>query len=312
MILNQANLKGIDTAYNAIFNKAFSEAETNYERVSMVVKSGTREMDYVWLGQFPKMREWIGGRELQNLTASSYTIKNKTFELTTSIPVNDIQDDLYGLYSPIIAEMGLSAKAHPDELVFGLLAKGFTENSYDGVPFFSNKHPFDSKGRTQTNMGTKKLSAESYAEARTAMMIIKGEHEKSLKIVPDLLVVPPQLEAIAREILFADLICGSTNVNKNTCELLVEPELVDYPEQWYLLCTKRKIRPLIFQERETPKLVCKNKESDDNVFFDDEIVYGVKSRSNVGFGLWQLAYGSTGTEELTDNTLSTQTDEAEG
>ena len=126
------------------------------------------------------------------------------------------------------------------------------------------------------------------------MMTVMGEHERPLNIVPDLLVVSPQNEAAARELLFADLIAGSSNVNKNTCELLVAPELGAYPDQWYLLCTKRYVRPLVFQEREKPKLVCKNKETDDNVFFYDQILYGIKGRYDVGFGLWQLAYGSTG------------------
>lgn len=125
-------------------------------------------------------------------------------------------------------------------------------------------------------------------------MTIKGDSERTLNIVPDLLVVAPQNEAIARELLFADLIAGTSNTNKNTCDLLVVPELTDYPDQWYLLCTKRYIKPLVYQEREKPKLVCKNKETDDNVFFNDEVLYGIKARYNVGFGLWQLAYGSTG------------------
>lgn len=83
----------------------------------------------------------------------------------------------------------------------------------------------------QSNMGNKKLNAESYAEARSQMMTVKGESHRSLNIVPDLLVVAPQKEAVARELLFADLIAGSSNVNKNTCDLLVVPELSDYAEQ---------------------------------------------------------------------------------
>ena len=35
---------------------------------------------------------------------------------------------------------------------------------------------------------------------------------------------------------------------------------------------------------------------DDNVFFEKKYIYGVDSRDNAGYGLWQLAYGSTGEE----------------
>lgn len=296
MIVSGSNLSILFTTYSTLFNKAFEESAIQHPKIAMTVPSNSKDMTYAWLGQMPRMREWIGDREIQNLMAHSYTIKNRDFELTTEIPVNDIADDLYGVYSPMFSEMGLSAKTHPDELVFTLLGDGFTKKGYDNVEFFSDKHPMGNSDEVQSNMGEAPLNALSYATARMSMMMVKGEKGKSLKIVPDLLVVSPKNEAIAREILFADLIAGSTNVNKNTCELLVVPELADYPEQWYLLCTKRYVKPLVFQEREKAKLVCKNKDTDDNVFFNDKVLYGIKARYNVGFGLWQLAYGSTGKE----------------
>lgn len=133
-------------------------------------------------------------------------------------------------------------------------------------------------------------------------MTIKGESGKSLKIIPDLLVVSPQKEAAARQILFADLIAGNTNVNKNTSDLLVVPELADTPEYWFLLSTKRAIKPFIFQMREKPRFVSKTQDNDDNVFFQNAFLYGCNARYNAGYGLWQLAYGSTGNDSA--NTLT--------
>jgi phage major head subunit gpT-like protein len=298
MVINQQNINSLFKGYDVRFNRGFETAETNYTKIAMVVPSSTRETTYAWMGQIPSMREWIGGREIQSLMAHDYTIKNKTYELTTEVPVNDIADDMYGIYAPLISEMGLSARKHPDKLLFDLLGRGFDEKCYDGAAFFSDVHPMgNSKKKFQSNKGTKKLSAVSYAEARCSMMTIKGERERTLNIVPDLLVVSPQNEAMARELLFADMVAGSSNVNKNTCELLVVPELTDYPDQWYLMCTKRYIKPFVYQEREKPKLVMKSQETDDNVFFEDRIIYGIKARYNVGFGLWQLAYGSTGEDD---------------
>ncbi|CAH8721337.1 Mu-like prophage major head subunit gpT family protein [Paenibacillus melissococcoides] len=61
-------------------------------------------------------------------------------KLTVGVDRNDIEDDTIGLYNPIVQDMGQSAAAHPDELVFGLLLKGFKEKCYDKQPFFSDKH----------------------------------------------------------------------------------------------------------------------------------------------------------------------------
>ena len=50
--------------------------------------------------------------------------------------------------------------------LFDLLGDGFNQKCYDGVSFFSNKHPMGGKDKAvQSNMGNKKLNAESYSSA---------------------------------------------------------------------------------------------------------------------------------------------------
>lgn len=71
---------------------------------------------------------------------------------------------------------------------------------------------------------------------------------------------------------------------------------------WYLLDCSRALKPLIFQERKKPNFVAKTDETDDNVFHRKEYVYGVDSRCNVGFGFWQLGYGSR--KDLTEDNLA--------
>jgi phage major head subunit gpT-like protein len=61
---------------------------------------------------------------------------------------------------------------------------------------------------------------------------------------------------------------------------------------WYLLDVSRAIKPIIFQERKKPEFVALDKVDDPNVFMKKEFLYGVDGRSNVGFGFWQMAYGS--------------------
>ena len=107
----------------------------------MVVPSATRENSYGWLGQFPKIREWIGDRTIMNLAAHSYVVVNRKFESTISVDRTAIEDDQFGVFSPIIEDMGKSAAEFPDELTFNLLRAGFTTNCYDGQFFFDTDHP---------------------------------------------------------------------------------------------------------------------------------------------------------------------------
>lgn len=295
MIVNSQALRGIYTGFKTIFAKVLEETKPLYDRVATVVPSVAGEESYKWLGSIPMMREWIGDRQIKSLTASDYTIKNKDFEVTVGIPRNDIEDDRIGLYTPSIQSLGQSAALHPDELVFILLPGGFENKCYDGQAFFSAAHKVGKK--TFSNKGTAKLSPEAYAAARAAIMSITDENGKPLKIVPDLLVTGPALEAEARKILLADQIDGTTNTMKGTAEPLVVPDLAGYDTMWFLLCTKKPVKPLIYQERQKPKFVALTAENDENVFMRKEFLYGVDSRGNSGYAFWQMAYGSDGSEQ---------------
>lgn len=116
MVINQQTMRGLLIGYSAAFGQAFEETEVNYPQIAMTVSSSTRENNYAWMGQIPVMREWIGEREIQNLMQYEYIIKNKTFESTISIPVEDIADDQYGVYAPVLSEIGMSAKNIPIHL----------------------------------------------------------------------------------------------------------------------------------------------------------------------------------------------------
>ncbi len=296
MIVNQAALQQIFIGLKTIFNKAFTEAKPLYEKIATVVPSSTKTESYKWLGKVPRMREWIGERVVQNLGAYDYEIKNKDFELTIAVDKNDIEDDTIGIYNPMAQSMGQSAAMHPDELVFALLPDGFAKKCYDGKSFFATNHK-EGESKEQSNKSTYKLTSETYGDARAALMSFIDEQGNPLNVSPNLLIVPPQLEGAARKILYAEQIDGTTNIYKDSAELLVVSELSTHPTKWYLLDTTKPIKPFIFQQRKKPVFIAKDDEKDDNVFNKKEFLYGIDSRDNAGYGLWHLAYGSTGTAD---------------
>jgi phage major head subunit gpT-like protein len=151
MIINQASLQAIYKGFRTVFAEAFDGVKPLYERVAMVVPSSVREETYTWLGAFPKMREWIGERQIKNLSLHSYNIRNRDWEATIEVDRNDIEDEAIGVYKPIIAELGRAAAVHPDELVFGLLKDGFATPCYDGQYFFDADHPV--AGSSVSNFG---------------------------------------------------------------------------------------------------------------------------------------------------------------
>jgi phage major head subunit gpT-like protein len=61
---------------------------------------------------------------------------------------------------------------------------------------------------------------------------------------------------------------------------------------WYLMDVSRSIKPLIYQERKAPVFTAMTRDDDEKVFLSNEYRFGVDSRSNVGFGFWQMAFKS--------------------
>ena len=148
MIINQGNLQTLFTGFKASFQVGFAGVTAIYPQLATVVPSSTKTEKYAWLGQMPNMREWIGDRVVQNIAAHDYSIANRSFESTVAVPRDDIEDDTFGVFTPLFTEMGRASAALPDQLVFELLKAGFTSKCYDGEAFFSATHPvIDAKGK---------------------------------------------------------------------------------------------------------------------------------------------------------------------
>jgi phage major head subunit gpT-like protein len=207
---------------------------------------------------------------------------------------NDIEDDAIALYRPLFQQLGESARQHPDELIFDLVVQGFSQNCYDGKTMYATDHPNGDQA-DWSNRGTSALDQSAYESARSQMMSLVNQEARPLRIVPDLLIVSPDLEATARTILRADKQAnGATNIWKESADILVVPELASNPTYWFLVETNKAAKAFIFQTRKEPDFVGLDNMNDENVFMSKEYIYGVDYRGNAGYGLPHLIFGSTG------------------
>lgn len=140
-----AVLNAITEQFRKEFQAGLQSYESQWQKVAMEIPSTTKTNTYGFLGKFPKMREWIGSRQVKNMEAQGTSITNKTFESTVGISADDIDDDQVGLYRPMVQLAGESAAQLPDEEVFGLLEKGKSTICYDGQNFFDTDHPLFSE-----------------------------------------------------------------------------------------------------------------------------------------------------------------------
>jgi phage major head subunit gpT-like protein len=212
---------------------------------------------------------------------------------------NDIEDDNLGIYGPQAQEAGYSARQLPDEIDADLKNNAFANLCYDGQYFYDTDHPV--AGASVSNKGTAALSAattaaaaSSYGAARAAIMSFKDEDGRPLALIPNVLEVPPALEATARLLCESDKLTDqSPNPYKGTAEVLVNPRLTS-STAWFLHVTDRPIKPFIYQERKKPVFVQQTDTNADDVFMRKKFKFGAEARAAGGYGLWQLSYGSTG------------------
>ncbi len=309
MDLTPSNLNGLFTNYAMMYSDAYKGTAPWWRQLATLVTSNTTTQTYAWMDKIPKLRKWVGSRQIQNATARSQLVTNVTFELTESIGKEVLDDDQHGLYAPLAMQMGQQAAKWPDQRVVEDI---FTANptAYDGVAFFNGSHLSNLENAsigTIDNLDAVALTLTNYAAARAKMMSYVGADGQPLGVMPNLLVVPPQLEGIARQILnsdfVADFIPGNTttanvgssqNVWKGSAQLLVIPELAGAATTWYLFDTTQVVKPFVFQLRQAPEFAYLNKPTDPNVFWDREFIFGVSARGAATTGLPFLAYKSVG------------------
>lgn len=305
MLVNKTTLTAVFVSIKTIFNKAFSGAPSTWERTCTKVPSGTGTENYDWIDTFPKMREWIGDKIIRKLKAHEYSIKNKPFEATIEVKRDDIEDDSTGLYALQAQGAGESAKQWPDELTSELKNNAFTQTCYDGQYFYDTDHPVGGTDKfpltTISNRGTAALSnataaaaAASYGAARLAIMSMKDDEGRPLGLIPDTLEVPPALESVANSLMNNEKLADDTpNPYKGQCKVELNTRLTS-TTAWMLHCTNRAIKPFIFQVRKEPVFVSQTSMESEDVFMRGSFKFGAEARGNVGFGLWQMSYGSTG------------------
>jgi len=299
MLVNKTNLTAVFISLKTTFNKAFTEAPSIWAKTTMKVPSGSSQNNYNWLSRFPKMIKWLGSKTIKSLKAFSYTVINDDYEATVEVDRNDIEDDNLGIYAPMAKEAGFSSKQHPDEIDAELKNDAFTNLCFDGQYFYDTDHSVagasvSNKGTAALSAATKTLVAASYGAGRLAIMNFTDDEGRPLGLIPNILEVPPALEATAK------LICNSPKLEDDkpnpyfgTAEVLVNPRLTS-ATQWMLHVTNRPLKPFIYQERKAPVFVQQINPDTEDVFMRKKFKFGAEARTAGGYGLWQLSYGSTG------------------
>lgn len=300
MLVNKQSLTAVFVNLKTVFNQAFQAAPSTWQKIAMEVPSTSGQNDYAWLSNFPKMRRWIGAKQVKSLEAYQYPVVNEDWEATVEVDRNHIEDDTLGIYKPQAQMAGFSAAQLPDEIVYEAVNKAFATLCYDGQYFFDTDHPVgnasvSNKSTAVLSNATLAAAQAGYGAGRTAMKKFKDEDGRSLNIQPNVLLVGPALEDAARMLLTNDKLADdTTNPYKGTAELVVDAR-IESDTAWFLLDTSKPVKPFVYQKRKAPVFVQQTNPEAEDVFNLKKYKFGAEARAAGGYGFWQMAFGSTGT-----------------
>ena len=234
----------------------FNEAETTYQiwagkgsnrdfkEAARVALSEAGNLELVPEGgQF--QQDFLGEASARTKVATY----GKLFSLTRQAIIND---DL-GLFSKIATKYGSAAKRLVNKMVYAQLTGNV--KMQDNVALFDAKH-----GNVATT--GEALSVKAIAKAITAMRRQKGiTGDATLNITPKYLVVPPELEMTAYQIVNSTAAVdgvnsGVVNPYKGRFVVVADAELTD-PDAWYLVADATQhdtIEVTYLNGVETPRL----------------------------------------------------------
>ena len=305
-----ANLQIFFTGLQVTWQGAYSQEAVWYNQIATMLPSDTELEQYGWMDKVSQLTQWFGPRTVNALPTRTRVITNLNWQRTDSIPRTKFMDDKLGLFTFQAKDMGqATAKLHDLQLVklvqgtvttyTGAAATG-NPVCFDGVTFFNTAHPVDIDAGTGGPYGsysndytTLALNPVNYAQGRSNMRSLIGRDGIPLGVMPKVLVVPPQLEAVGKQILETTSWAPGTfeftgtqtqvganeNIWRGTAKLLVIEELANQPKVWYLIDDTRSIRPFVVQNRMAPEFVYLVNPNDPNVFFQNEYTFGVYARS---------------------------------
>jgi phage major head subunit gpT-like protein len=305
-LLSTRNVIGI--YYARLENPAI----TWIDSVSNMFNSDQALETYPFLGQNPRMREWIGGRQAKGLRGNALSIANKHYEATLEIALRDLRRDKTPQIQARVNEFADEGQAHWGTLLSALIAAGTTALCYDGQYFFDTDHAEGDSGN-QSNKITVDISALPAAvHGVVAVPSVEEMQQSILAGIVQILgfkddqgramnssarrftvLVPPGLFlAAAAAVSTLATAALQQNLNPNiiaglTVDVQMEAESA-WTDTFAVFRTDSPIKALIRQNETNPALKVKD-ENSEFAFDNDAVQFGIDAWRNVGYGYWQRA-----------------------
>jgi phage major head subunit gpT-like protein len=251
MDINSANLEALRKSYNTAFQAGLSFVPpVGIDFLFRDFPSTTAANFYAWMEQIPGFREWVGDRVFKNVRSGKFEILNRDWEDSVSMGRNEIEDDQFGVYTPLVQMMGEAWTLLKYQLVIQVL----TGNPlcFTGKAIFADDHAYGDNA--VDNVVTDALSKTSFEAAFAAASAWKFSNGELCRTQFTHLIHGPKLHATAFGIVDAQFIVnGNSQVDNPNYKRVTRVELPDlagdFDDYWFLVDGGKPIKAVARQIR---------------------------------------------------------------
>jgi hypothetical protein len=314
-----------DLASPAIIGSFYEQLASEWKnswasQLGWLNSGSTQETEtYKWLGNVPKFREWIGGRQAGHPKVESYSIRNKLWEQTLEFSIDDLRRDKTGQIQLRIGELAQAGAAFWEDLLTTLINDDGL--CYDGQNFFDTDHPV-SESTTSSTTAYNEVAAGQVGVLDTVSTTVPTPDEAA-KIIQALVGhfmtftndMGHLLNAQARKFLIMvstsdlwgplqtaisqpTLTSGASNPLMGlqsrgySFDVVLNPSLTSSTSLIRIFRTDAKLKPFILQEEYGTKVSVIGAGSEEE-FKNRRHLFGTDRMGAAGYGLWQYAIKAT-------------------
>lgn len=278
-----------------VFFNRYNEKPPQFESI-FNINTSTRQFEVTQgltaFGLVPEKPEGRGIQYDDPIQGYNNTYQHLTYALGYRLTAEAYEDDQYKILGPKMSKsMGKSCAVTREILAAAIFNNGFGDVGPDGVSLFNAAHPLEAGGSAGNRPTVPvALSQTSLQTALTAFRRSVDGRGLLIDLKPKYLIVPPELEFYARELIGSMLKPDSQNNNINAVMGSLDIVVLDYlsnPGAWFLATDKEEHSLQWYNRRAITW-------HDATDFDTQDAKYSIDWRSSLGYDDWRGIYGNPG------------------
>lgn len=232
-------LKAMEPTLNEVFTAGYDLRGEQYSKVFDMRTSEKRQeeiFEYIGPAEIIETTEGAMYQRVSIEAGRSKTYLHTTFKAEIKVTEEMIEDNLYDQITQAAKMLGIAAKRTVEKKCAAFFSNGFSSQlTPDVLPVFSDSHvvqsPDGSNPTTWDNLLTGSFSSNAIKQMRTLMRKTRDEKGNISPYYMNQLIVPPDLEWVAGELLKSNMLYDTANHTSNVAgqglELVVLDHLAD-------------------------------------------------------------------------------------